>query len=253
MNRLTDFLSRSIGIEPWIASLIAIAIATLLVNQIAQVLLRQAARVTARTTAVWDDALVQTASRPVLAAMWVIGASFMARVLQTQVELEFMDEVGKLRDVALIVCACWFLLRFIGKVCVQHHQRAFGARRSDRSHHDRCARQARPPADADRRDPDGGADDRIRDHRPARARRCRRHRGRLRRQGPARQFLRRSDDLHGPAVRRRRMDPFAGQADRRHGRAHQLAPHPDPRPSTRIRSTCRIRSSPTSWSRTRRA
>jgi MscS family membrane protein len=116
MNRFSDFLSRQIGIEPWVASLVAIAIATLVANQIAQLLLRQAEKVTARTATVWDDALVHTASRPVLAAMWVIGLSFMARVVQTQVEFEFMEEVGQLREVALIACVCWFLLRFIGRV-----------------------------------------------------------------------------------------------------------------------------------------
>ncbi len=116
MNRLSAFLSQYIGIELWVASLIAIALVTIVLNQLAQVLLRNAAKVTARTASVWDDALVQTASRPVLAAMWVIGASVMARVVQHQVEEPFLVEATALRDVALIVCAAWFLLRFIGKV-----------------------------------------------------------------------------------------------------------------------------------------
>ena len=116
MNRLSEFLSRQIGIEPWVASLIAIALVTVIINQLAQVLLRKLNRVTQRTDSVWDDALVQTASRPILLAMWVIGAGYMARVLQTQVEDEFLPEVIALRDVALIACVTWFLLRFIGKV-----------------------------------------------------------------------------------------------------------------------------------------
>ncbi len=116
MNRLSTFLSEHIGIELWVASLIAIALVTVALNQLAQVLLRHATKVTSRTTSVWDDALVQTASRPVLAAMWVIGASVMARVVQRHVEEPFLAEAMALRDVALIVCASWFLLRFIGKV-----------------------------------------------------------------------------------------------------------------------------------------
>ena len=64
----------------------------------------------------WDNALISTASRPLLTAMWVIGAGFMARVLQPEVEEPFLAEVLALRDVALIVCVAWFLLRFIGKV-----------------------------------------------------------------------------------------------------------------------------------------
>lgn len=117
MDRLRSFLSDQVGVEPWVASLIVIAVLTIVANQVAQVLLRQAAKVTEKTETVWDDALVTTASKPVLAAMWLIGAGFMARVLQRQsVDVDFINEVLAVRDVLLIVCVTWFLLRFIGKV-----------------------------------------------------------------------------------------------------------------------------------------
>ena len=116
MERLSELLSRYVGVEIWVASLVAIAVVTLVLNQIAQVFLRHAAKVTEKTNTVWDDALVQTASRPVLAAMWVIGAGFMARVLQRRIEEPFLPELLALRDVALIVCVAWFLLRFVDKV-----------------------------------------------------------------------------------------------------------------------------------------
>ncbi len=116
MNRLSEYLSRQIGIEPWVASLIAIALLTVIANQIAQVVLRHLSRMTERTESVWDDALVQTASKPILLAMWVVGIGFMARVLQTQLDEDFLAEVLALRDVALIACVGWFLLRFSGKV-----------------------------------------------------------------------------------------------------------------------------------------
>lgn len=116
MNRLSEFLSQTVGVELWAASLVAIAIVTVLANQLAQVLLRQAARVTAKTSTVWDDALVQSAKRPVLAAMWVIGAGYMARVIQHEVDTAFITEVLAIRDVLLIACVAGFLLRFAGKV-----------------------------------------------------------------------------------------------------------------------------------------
>ncbi|MEO8124944.1 MAG: mechanosensitive ion channel family protein, partial [Burkholderiales bacterium] len=116
MKHISEFLSRTVGIEPWVASLIAIALVTLILNQVAQVLLRQAAKVTQQTRTVWDNALVSTASRPILVAMWVIGLGVMARVLQHEIEQPFITEVLALRDVALIVCVAWFVLRFIGQV-----------------------------------------------------------------------------------------------------------------------------------------
>jgi hypothetical protein len=86
MNIMSDWLSRHVGIEPWVASLIAIAGITMVLNQLAQVLLRQAARWTASTATAWDEAVVTTARWPILVAMWVVGLSYMARVLQRHVE-----------------------------------------------------------------------------------------------------------------------------------------------------------------------
>lgn len=116
MNRFSEYLSQHIGIEPWVAALLVIALLTLLVNQLAQLFLRKAAKLTQRTRTVWDDALVKTASRPILVALWVIGAGYMARVVQRQVDEPFMDELLPLRNVSLIVCVVWFLLRFIGEL-----------------------------------------------------------------------------------------------------------------------------------------
>ncbi len=116
MKQLSDYLSQSFGIAPWLVSLIAIALITVLLNRLAQVLLRHAGKATQRTQTVWDDAMVSTASRPLLAAMWAIGAGYMARVLQRQVEEPFLTEVLALRDVAVVLCIAWFLLRFAGKV-----------------------------------------------------------------------------------------------------------------------------------------
>ena len=116
MNRLSQFLSDNVGVELWIASLVAIALVTVVANQVAQVLLRHAAKISRKTVTVWDEALVQSAARPMLAAMWVIGAGFMARVLQHQWSEPFLAEVLALRDVLLIVCVTWFLLRFVGQL-----------------------------------------------------------------------------------------------------------------------------------------
>jgi len=116
MNRVSELLSQHVGVEVWVVSLLVIALITIIANQIAQVILRQAAKAADKSTTIWDDALLRTASRPVLAAMWVIGGGFMARVLQRQTEERFIEQALQWRDVALILCITWFLLRFIGEV-----------------------------------------------------------------------------------------------------------------------------------------
>lgn len=116
MELLSNWLSEHAGLEGWMATLLAIALVTVVVNQLAQVLLRHAARASERTASAWDDALVRSASRPLLAATWVVGLGFMARVLQREVQPEFIAEALELRDVLLVLCAAWFLLHFAGRV-----------------------------------------------------------------------------------------------------------------------------------------
>jgi MscS family membrane protein len=116
MDRISAFLSQTIGIEPWTASLVAIGLITIVANQAAQFLLRQAIRASRKTATAWDDALLRAAGRPVLAAMWIVGLGFMARVVEHQVQGSFIDEALAVRDVLLIACAAWFVLRCISRV-----------------------------------------------------------------------------------------------------------------------------------------
>lgn len=116
MNRWSAYLSAQLGLEAWLVSLCAIALLTLLLNLAAKLVLRKLARVTERTASVWDDALVATASKPILLAMWAIGGGYMARVLQAQFDQAFLVELLAVRDVTLVAAVAWFLLRFAGKV-----------------------------------------------------------------------------------------------------------------------------------------
>ncbi len=101
------------------ASLVVIAIATAAVNQVAQFALRHAGRVASRTSITWDDALITSASRPLLVALWVIGAGLMARVVQRRVDERFLEQALALQEVILITCAAWFAMRFVSRA--QHN------------------------------------------------------------------------------------------------------------------------------------
>jgi MscS family membrane protein len=60
--------------------------------------------------------------------MWVIGAGYMARVLQREIDVAFVEEALAIRDVTLVACVAWFLWRFAGKVGVnvEAHRRGRG-------------------------------------------------------------------------------------------------------------------------------
>lgn len=119
MESLGTFLNSTLGLPPWVASLILIALVTAIVNQVAQIALRQAARVASRTTTAWDDALLTSAGRPLLVTLWVLGGGLMARVVQRQVDERFLEQMVAAQEVILIACAAWFGMRFVSRV--QHN------------------------------------------------------------------------------------------------------------------------------------
>lgn len=116
---MTEFIHR-VGLgflaEPWITRIVIILAVTAAANLLAEFLLRHLRRVTSRTANVWDDALVRCASQPVLAVIWLIGLTLAADVLRRHVDEPFLDYVAPMRNIGIVVCLAWFLLRFIDRV-----------------------------------------------------------------------------------------------------------------------------------------
>jgi MscS family membrane protein len=144
VERFEGFLNSTLGLPVWVASLVLIAIATAVVNQVAQVALRHAGRMVTHTVNAWDDALITSAGRPILVALWVLGAGLMSRVVQTHMDAPMLAYSGAVQVVALIVCVAWFGLRFINRV--QHNvieQRAAQSDGIDRTTVDALGKLAR--------------------------------------------------------------------------------------------------------------
>jgi MscS family membrane protein len=116
VDALGDFLNNTLGLPEWVASLVVIAVVTAVVNQVAQFALRQAGRAVAHTSNPWDDALIGSAGRPLLVALWILGSGLMARVVQSRIDQRFIDQVVAVQEVLLIACAAWFAMRFVHRV-----------------------------------------------------------------------------------------------------------------------------------------
>lgn len=116
MSPTLDWMSHQLGVASWAIMLIAIALLTVLLNYVVRILLRHADTAARRSSTDWDDVLVNSAAKPLLLAMWFISAGFMAHVYQRQTPEPFLAQVLVVRDVALIACSAWVLLRFIDKV-----------------------------------------------------------------------------------------------------------------------------------------
>jgi len=119
MQAWFERLGAYVGADVWVVQVLTIAIGTLVVNGIAELLVRRAAAIAKRTSTVWDDALVSCAGKPMLVTIWLIGLGWIAHVLQKQApDMAFLEEVLRVRDIGIVLCIAWFLLRFIGRVSV---------------------------------------------------------------------------------------------------------------------------------------
>jgi MscS family membrane protein len=114
MQSTREFFIQTLGIEAWLAMVLAILLLALVASQVTRVMFNQLERFAARSHAVWDDALVTAARRPTRLIIVVVALSWIARVLHAQwPEPDFSEEVLQARDVATVLAVAWFAWKFI--------------------------------------------------------------------------------------------------------------------------------------------
>jgi len=67
----------------------------------------------ARTSTVWDDALIEACRRPAVWAIWILGTNMAAAVAARVAESELYDFIGPVNRVAVIFLCALFLLNLI--------------------------------------------------------------------------------------------------------------------------------------------
>lgn len=113
MKTLSDKLGLSSLAEPWLVQVFLVVLAALLVSIVAQFLLRRAEKMASLTDNNWDDALIQAAKRPLSIIIWVVGIAFAADIVGKEADAVIFDAVRPIRNVGVVVCMAWFLIRLI--------------------------------------------------------------------------------------------------------------------------------------------
>jgi len=116
MKSLADYLGVSAFAELWLLEVFLVILASATANVVSHVLLRHAGRFTRRTNVNWDDAVIQAAKRPLPILIWVIGIAFAATIVGKQSGAAIFASVPHLRDVGVMICLAWFLLRLIRNI-----------------------------------------------------------------------------------------------------------------------------------------
>ncbi|WP_018078636.1 mechanosensitive ion channel family protein [Thiobacillus denitrificans] len=103
-----EFLAAS-----WLPQVLMVIAAILAINIGAYYLLRHIEKVAARTSAIWDDALIRASRKPLTLILWVTGAAFVLQIVHQQRGMPIPDFVGLARDTLIIAALAWFLWRLI--------------------------------------------------------------------------------------------------------------------------------------------
>jgi MscS family membrane protein len=110
---LIDSTSNTLGFEAWIVQVFVVVLATGIVNYAVSRVLRRLDRARALTRTHWDDSLIAAAPRPAGVLIWIVGVAFAIDIIRHHAEVELFDAVRPLRDVGVIACIAWFLVRFV--------------------------------------------------------------------------------------------------------------------------------------------
>lgn len=110
-------LMNSFGAETrWAIEIFLVIFATLLLSFFAGRSLGKLDIKLQRTKNAWDNALVEALQKPVRALIWVLGTTFALEIVYKETEANILSVVYPARDVLVIACIGWFILRFIKMV-----------------------------------------------------------------------------------------------------------------------------------------
>lgn len=99
----------------WISQVFVVVFLALLADFIQRRLFGRLYLRLKQTRTPWDDALVDALRRPLSALIWILGLTFAAQIVRNVSQLELFALLEPLRDVGVIACLAWFLVRFIAR------------------------------------------------------------------------------------------------------------------------------------------
>jgi MscS family membrane protein len=114
MNDLAQQFGLTFLAEPWLPKVLTVTVAVVTLNLVAYYLLRHIEKIAARTTAVWDDALIRAVRKPLTLILWVAGLSYAIQIVDRHNVEPVFGVVTPIRDTIIIVALAWFLVRLIG-------------------------------------------------------------------------------------------------------------------------------------------
>ncbi|MEJ2452747.1 MAG: mechanosensitive ion channel family protein [Candidatus Thiodiazotropha sp.] len=99
----------------WVVQVFLVVFGALLLNYLLRRMLDKLHERLNRTRTPWDDALIDAARRPLAWVVWIVGITFAVEIVRDISELTIFDLAAPLRDVGVVACLAWFMIRFISR------------------------------------------------------------------------------------------------------------------------------------------
>ena len=113
MNDLAQELGLAFLAASWLPQVLMVIVAVIVINIGAYYLLRHIEKIAARTPAVWDDALIKSARKPLTLIVWVTGVAFALQIVHEHSGAPVFAFVVPARDTVIVAALAWFLLKLI--------------------------------------------------------------------------------------------------------------------------------------------
>lgn len=104
------------SLNDWMIQVFIIVLGALLINFVMKRVLNKIADKFAKTKNPWDDAFIHAIERPASLLVWVLGVTFAAHIIKEETGEAIFDAVDPVRDVGIVVCLMWFLVRGVKNV-----------------------------------------------------------------------------------------------------------------------------------------
>jgi MscS family membrane protein len=122
----------------WVIQVFVVVFGALLLNYLLRRMLDRLHQRLSRTRTPWDDALIDAARRPLAVVVWIVGLAFAVEIMHDVSELALFNMAAPFRDVGVVACLAWFMIRFISRA----EQNLVSVRSSDGKHYDRTTMDA---------------------------------------------------------------------------------------------------------------
>ncbi|OGT22368.1 MAG: mechanosensitive ion channel protein MscS [Gammaproteobacteria bacterium RBG_16_57_12] len=97
----------------WLTEVIVVAAVILTANFALSLLLNRLYVKSQATTNPWDDAIIDALRKPLALLVWIIGIAFAIYIVHSKTQATILEAAGPIRNVGIIACFAWFLIRFI--------------------------------------------------------------------------------------------------------------------------------------------